>query len=151
MQSCIFEHGWRCSKLVLNMMNMRMITSLMRSVVTHSLTHSLTTWHLCYVFSILNFGSQLDCVKPDDPWSLNLKRKAGSSLLTPASHLPQIWQKSTKKQQKYVLLRMLRSLVVGVSLYQYFIQRTLIFKGTLAVLKTLLNFWMKPSLVQLSD
>jgi hypothetical protein len=42
----------------------------------------------------LNFGSQLDCVKPDDPLSLNLKRKAGrqagSSLLTPASHLPQI-------------------------------------------------------------
>jgi hypothetical protein len=27
-------------------------------------------------------------------------RQAGSPLLTPASHLPQIWQKSTKKQQK---------------------------------------------------
>ncbi|CAK9212947.1 unnamed protein product, partial [Sphagnum troendelagicum] len=30
----------------------------------------------------------------------DIHQQAGSSLLTPASHLPQIWQKSTKKQQK---------------------------------------------------
>ncbi len=97
------HHGWRRSKSVLNMMNMmRMITCLMRSVVTRSLTHYLT--FVLFFSRSLNIGSQLDCVKPDDPLSLNLKRnsgrQAGSPLLTPASHLPQIWQKSTKKQQK---------------------------------------------------
>jgi hypothetical protein len=64
----------------------------------------LSQTHLLFFSRSLNIGSQLDCVKPDDPLSLNLKRnsgrQAGSPLLTPASHLPQIWQKSTKKQQK---------------------------------------------------
>jgi hypothetical protein len=50
---------------------------------------------------------------------------------------------------------MLRSLVVGLKFVPVFHPKnpsgSLIFKGTLAVLKTLLNFWMKPSLVQLSD
>jgi len=53
----------------------------------------------------LNFGSQLDCVKPDDPLSLNLKRKAdrqaGRQFLTyscfpPTTNLAEINQETTE-------------------------------------------------------
>jgi len=147
----------------------------MRSVVTNS---------LAIFFSIFEHWKSVGLCQTW--WPIELKfekefrqagRQAGSTLLTPASHLPQIWQKSTKKQQKEKARKISNTGIVSRlvyldiyiymyfsecweawllvwSLYQYFIQRTHLVLWVLKELWQFSNsfqFWMKPSLVQLSD
>ncbi len=116
-------------------------------------------------------------------WPIELKfekagRQAVPYLLTPASHLPQIWQKSTKKQQKEKAGNIsntgIVSRLVYLDIYIYICTSQNVEKlGCWCEVCTIVSskepiwffyffkelwqfsnsfkFWMKPSLVQLSD